>query len=221
MPKNWFFDIYEDTPEEEAANLMEHSTLTLDLSSDEESSKSAKDDRGKENVPPEDYDAPTASRVTTEPTSIAPKRVKKTDIIRRKVETDKMDDGERSPLSDLEADDFVPEGVDKDSHVVVEPTPERPKSTFTSTKVDVQNLFATPVPFAAGSTKKTSTMPPKFFDLPVVSSDGDIKGDIIVWEDSPGLAQPPLPLIEAPFDGKKTKDVGIDENQQPTSEEVL
>lgn len=139
MPKNWFFDIYEDTEEEEAANLMEHSTLTLDLSSDEESSKSLKDDKGKENMPPEDYDAPTASRPAAEPAVAAPKRVKKTDLIRRKVESDKMDDGERSPLSDLETDSFIPEGLDKDSHIVVNPTPKR--STSTSINLDMNNLI--------------------------------------------------------------------------------
>lgn len=163
MPKNWFFDIYEDTPEEEAANLMEHSTLTLDLSSDEESSKKEKYDRGKENMPPEGYDAPTASRAAV---------VKKTEIVRKKVIVDEMDDGQRSPLSDLETESFIPEGLDKESHVVVDESPEKPVAT----KLDVKNVFAAPVPFTAGADKEV---------MPVVNGEGDVKGEVIVWEDAP------------------------------------
>jgi len=165
MPKNWFFEIYEDTAEEEAANLMEHSTLTLDLSSDEESSKKERCDRGKENMPPEGYDAPTASRAAI---------VKKSDIIRKKVVVEEMDDGLRSPLSDLETDPFIPEGLDKDSHVVVDESLE--KSTAAATKLDAKDLFAAPVPFAAGADKEAASMS-------VVSGEGEVKGEIVVWED--------------------------------------
>lgn len=164
MPKAWFFDIYEDTPEEEASNLMEHSTQTLDLSSDEECAKKEKSDRGKENTPPEGYDAPTASRP-------APKHIKKTEIVRKKVFVDEMDDGERSPLSALEMDPFIPEGLDKDSHVVVDDVPK------TDVKELVKDLFAAPapVPFTAGE-KKSSNV--------VVDGKGDVKGEIIVFEDA-------------------------------------
>ncbi|RAL61712.1 hypothetical protein DID88_002780 [Monilinia fructigena] len=51
---SWFFQIHEDTEEELATNLMEHSTCTLDISSDEESLTRLRDERGKENVPPPD-----------------------------------------------------------------------------------------------------------------------------------------------------------------------
>jgi len=50
IPKTWIFDIREDTEGEEASNLMYHYTLILDI----ESRAAAKDDRGKENVPPVD-----------------------------------------------------------------------------------------------------------------------------------------------------------------------
>jgi len=114
MPKDWFFDVYEDTPEEEAATLMEHSTLTLDLSSDDESSRKEKDDRGKENVPPGDYDVPR--RVSVE-------------IVRKKVQGDAMDDGARSPLSDLEAelfgeDDATADAVEGEAAVTAVVKPE-------------------------------------------------------------------------------------------------
>lgn len=215
MPKNWFFEIYEDTPEEEAATFMEHSTLTLDLSSDEESSKSAKDDREKENTPPEDYDAPTASRPVAEPAISAPFQIKKTDIIRRKVASDEMDDGERSPLSDLETDSFIPEGLDKDSHKIVDSTPE--KAACAASKLDVASLFATPVPFTSGSTKDASTGEPirSLTDMPVVNANGDVKGEIIVWEDSPLSQQISSSSLHLESPGALSKAALSDENTQP------
>jgi hypothetical protein len=219
MPKNWFFDIYEETPEEQSTTLMEHSTLTLDLSSDEESSKRAEDDRGKENTPPEDYDAPTASRPAAESTVPVPKHVKKADIIRRKIVLpDDMDDGERSPLSDLETDPFIPEGLDKESHVVVDPTSEKP----TSTKLDMSNLFATAVPFTAGTDKKSGVRTPSksIADIPVVDAEGDVKGDIIVWEDSPSSEPPESPCAQAESAVTPSKTAIVDENAEPTVDEI-
>jgi hypothetical protein len=62
IPNNWFFEIHEDTPDQEAANLMEHSASVLDISSDDDSiTARAKDalERGKENIPPPEYTGPT------------------------------------------------------------------------------------------------------------------------------------------------------------------
>jgi len=226
MPRDWFFEIYEDTPEEEAANLMEHSTLTLDLSSDEESSRKEKDGRGKENVAPEDYDAPTASRSVSEPSVATPRRVKKTELVRKKIVTEDMDDGERSPLSDLETDPFIPEGLDKDAHVIVDAiTPEKGAADAKSAKMDVKELFATPVSFTAGSAQKRKGV----FDLPVLDAEGDVKGEIIVWEDSPvsERAATPEPFAKAEVAVTGTK-VGkeveafevYDENAAPAVDEV-
>ena len=74
-----------------------------------------------------------------------------------------MDDGERSPLCSLETDPFFPEGLDKDSHVVVDEVQ----------KAEAKELFTAPVPFTAGEKKSSSV---------VVDSKGD--GEIIVWEDA-------------------------------------
>lgn len=219
MPKNWFFDIYEETPEEQSTTLMEHSTLTLDLSSDEESSKRAEDDRGKENTPPEDYDAPTASRPAAESTAAAPKQVKKIDIIRRKIILpDDMDDGERSPLSDLETDPFIPEGLDKESHVVIDPTPEK----LTSTKLDITNLFATAVPFTVGIDKKSNVRTPSksIADIPVVDAEGEVKGDIIVWEDSPSSEPPESPCAQPESAVTPSKAAIVNENTEPIVDEI-
>ncbi|KAF4555095.1 Hypothetical protein D9617_3g021650 [Elsinoe fawcettii] len=101
MPKAWFFAIHEDTPDQEAENLMEHSTKVLDLSSDDESVK--REDRGKENV------APVGTVVRRE--GRRRRRVK--DVVV------KVDEGERSPLSEVEREDFFPEGVKGDEVVVV------------------------------------------------------------------------------------------------------
>ncbi|WPB06629.1 uncharacterized protein RHO25_011286 [Cercospora beticola] len=155
MPKNWFFEIYEDTPEEEAANLMEHSTLTLDLSSDDEGEMGKKEVyRGKENTPPEGYDAPTAS-------SSSPRAAvtTTTEIVRKKVlAKDEMDDGSRSPLSDLETEGFFPEGLSKESFVVVDE--EKTVAVVAAAAVEAEEVV----------------------DVPVVDVKGDVKGEIIVWE---------------------------------------
>lgn len=173
MPASWDFEIYEDTPEEEAANLMEHSTQTLDLSSDDENAKAERDYRGKENEAPEGYDAPTASRpaATANELSLpAPTRVKKTEFIRRKIA--EMDDGERSPLSDLETDEFIPEGLAKDAHVVVDASPEKHK-------LDVKSLFAVPSPLAPRESKKAS----KLAITSIATSEAETSESVIIWED--------------------------------------
>lgn len=176
MPASWEFEIYEDTPEEEAANLMEHSTQILDLSSDDETTKAKRDYRGKENEAPEGYDQPTASRppvTATQPKLPAPQRVKNTEIIRRK--TTEMDDGERSPLSDLETDDFVPEGLAKDAHVLVTSSPEK-------TKLDVKSLFAVAPPaFVFPNLKEGKSTSKLAISSTIIK--GDDTDGIAVWED--------------------------------------
>jgi hypothetical protein len=175
MPASWDFEIYEDTPEEEASNLMEHSTQSLDLSFDDETAKAERDDRGKENEAPEGYDAPTASRQavsTHEPALPAPTRVKKTEIVRRKIT--EMDDGERSPLSDLDTDEFVPEGLTKDAHVIVDASPEK-------VKLDVNSLFAVPSPASVLAAARNEGSRASKLSISSTISD---QADVVVWEDN-------------------------------------
>ncbi|KAK3679899.1 hypothetical protein LTR78_000276 [Recurvomyces mirabilis] len=210
MPKGWFFEIYEDSPEEEASNLMEHSTLTLDLSSDEESSKKTRDDRGKENTPPVGYDAPAASRAV-EASVGAPRQIKKTGIIRRKIVGDDMDDGERSPLSELETDPFFPEGLDKESHVIVDGTPEK---TAGPSKVDITALFTAP------QAEVESVKDEAASSMPVVNADGDLKGEIIVFEDDASTIIEPASEPPAATETTKSTKVEIeiyDENTVPVA----
>ena len=96
--KAMHFDIYEDSPDDEMANLMEHSTCTLDIS-DDESRLSPKADRdNKENVPPVDYHIAANAPVT-----------------RRDMMTDEV----RAPLGDLVAQDFYAEGCDANSVIII------------------------------------------------------------------------------------------------------
>ena len=99
--KGWDFSIYEDTPQDEMANLMEHSTCTLDISDDE--SRSSKGDRdNKENVPP--ANSPEAM----------------TAIVARR---EAADQEIRSPLNDLNTKEFYAQGCD-DSSVFIVPADE-------------------------------------------------------------------------------------------------
>lgn len=193
---------------------MEHSTLTLDLSSDEESEKKLNDERGKENTPPDGYDAVTASRAVGDTVAAAPARVKKADIIRKKVVAEEMDDGERSPLASLETGPFIPEGLGKEAHVIVDPTPEKPKD-------EARSLFAAPVPFTARSAKasRKKTSSSSLVDIPLVNAEGDAKGEIVVWEDSPSIeAHIPSTDISPKTVAGKATDV---ENAEPTAEDVV
>jgi hypothetical protein len=128
MPASWFFDIHEDTPEEEAANLMEHSTLTLDISSDDDCHARRRkelDDRGKENVPPLDYVGPTPRRAYSAPTG-SHKGIhsskKALDVVEKLKDTMQED---RLALGALNAEDFYPDGLDGKSVVVVDAVPEK------------------------------------------------------------------------------------------------
>jgi hypothetical protein len=66
-PKTWFFAIHEDSPDQEATNLLYHGASVLDISSDDDgASARAKDaaERGKENIPPPDAVSSAAGAVS-------------------------------------------------------------------------------------------------------------------------------------------------------------
>ncbi|KAL8696312.1 MAG: hypothetical protein Q9201_007724 [Fulgogasparrea decipioides] len=87
------FTIHEDTPFDEMANLMEHSTHTLDISDDEKSGK-FRDESDKENIPPPGCPA----------SAVRP-------IARRDMMTEEV----RSPLVHLEASLYYAPGCDTNS----------------------------------------------------------------------------------------------------------
>lgn len=122
----WFFDIHEDTPEETMTNLMEHGAYTLDISSDEEVERRRGDERGKENIPPLDDISQTSSRLPTASSLISDsiaeaKASSRTRSQRRRKE---IEEGaieiDRSPLGDLEAEEFYAEGHTATDVVLVE-----------------------------------------------------------------------------------------------------
>lgn len=110
MKADWFFDIHEDTPEQEMTNLLQHSTCTLDISSDEESERKARRDRDegrdKENVPPmDDVSQTQAARRMAAATPAGPDEM--------------VFEKTRGALGELNAADYYAEGCDSTSVFIV------------------------------------------------------------------------------------------------------
>lgn len=107
LKASWFFDIHEDTPEQEMTNLLQHSTCMLDISSDEECAQKLRrekaEGRGKENIPPADDISQTSIRRAT------------TTVSEGGMEYEKP----RVALGDLNAEDFYAEGVDPKEMIIV------------------------------------------------------------------------------------------------------
>lgn len=133
VKESWFFAIHEDTEEELATNLMEHSTCILDISSDEESSTRLRDERGKENIAPADDISQTRSSLPSsggrmgevEANEMNMENLKKS--IRRRTRGDEIDI-DREPLGALKAEDFYPEGCDESSVFLIPSSDHLPSS---------------------------------------------------------------------------------------------
>ncbi|KAH7079559.1 hypothetical protein FB567DRAFT_631354 [Paraphoma chrysanthemicola] len=131
MPKAWFFEIHEDTPEQEAANLMEHSASVLDISSDDDVATKQRNEeleRGKENIPPPDFLAaqPRLAASTSSLEDVEVEVPAKRPRLRKFVQ-DAMDE-DRRPLGDLAPSEFYGEGCDASSYVTVDAGIEKPSS---------------------------------------------------------------------------------------------
>ena len=127
--KGWQFDIHEDTRDDEMANLLGHSTRTLDIS-DDESSSSKGDKDNKENIPP--LDDPAVVVLATQVTAT-----------RRDIMTDET----REPLGDLDAKDFYAEGCDSTTCIIVaaEDSSEQTIDKL-STSINTQEPSSSPRP---------------------------------------------------------------------------
>lgn len=184
MPNDWFFDIYEDTPDEEAANLMEHSTLILDLSSDDETSskQTERHDRGKENVAPEDDALPVNSRSRTQTTT---SRANQSLLRRKLVKPDDMDDGQRSPLSDLDTEDFFADGLTKESCIVIPPTPENNSASVIVEQPEEQDHVVCAKVESETDEETLELEKDQVADLPVfkLHAAGPAESEILIWED--------------------------------------
>ena len=108
-PKSWFFDIYEETEDQQDYRInewtMTQSATILDISDDESKAKD-RDDRGKENIPP--------TYVPEDPAA-SPLPAPKPPISRKDI----MPDEPRTPLGDLNPADYYAEGLDASSVVLV------------------------------------------------------------------------------------------------------
>lgn len=111
MKSDWFFDIHEDTPEQEMTNLLQHSTCVLDISSDEETEKretrECAEGRDKENVPPTDDVSQTQSARTPSTRGAGSDA------------DDMIVEKNRGPLQEIDSQDFWPEGTDDEDFFVV------------------------------------------------------------------------------------------------------
>jgi hypothetical protein len=103
---------------------MEHSTCTLDISSDEESAARMKDERGKENVPPLDDISQTRTTISGEvavaESSMGGLKARARASVRRRREVeDGACDVDRAPLGEMAAEDFYAEGCDGQSVFII------------------------------------------------------------------------------------------------------
>ena len=106
MPKGWMFDIYTDTKEEEATNLMEHSACQLDIYNDENVFQKVIDDENKENIPPHPgMNAPVMSAVLMQYEKAKSKSLGIVD--------------HRKPLGELDATEYYAAGCDANSYIVI------------------------------------------------------------------------------------------------------
>jgi len=190
MPSSWFFEIHEDTPEEEAANLMEHSTLTLDISSDDDCDARRRkeiDDRGKENVPPPDWHGPALRRAYSAPVGSHKgiHSAKKALEVVEKLKDAMQED--RAALGALNAEDFYPEGLDDKSVVVVDAVVEKEVAKVVeehkASKLSTEQLFEV----AATSTVEEAMMEEKVIGA-VEEKITVIEEEIFIRPDSPERA---------------------------------
>ncbi|PHH51831.1 hypothetical protein CFIMG_001877RA [Ceratocystis fimbriata CBS 114723] len=134
---SWDFVIHEDTPQEHATNMLQHSTCVLDLSSDDETKTRADKDhaegRDKENVPPPDDASQTSS------SQAAARANEDAMIIEQK----------RTALADLDVTEFYAEGCDESSIFVV-PADE---------ETDAEDDVSTATPSVASATTPDAASP--------------------------------------------------------------
>ncbi|SPO06855.1 uncharacterized protein DNG_09549 [Cephalotrichum gorgonifer] len=118
MKASWFFDIHEDTPDQEMTNLLQHGTCILDISSDEDSpfssSRIARDGRDKENVPPPDDVSQTSRAVARN-------------------EGEMVVEKERFALGDLAVEEYYAAGCDASSVILI-PEEEEEKETLVESR---------------------------------------------------------------------------------------
>lgn len=114
-PNSWFFDIFEESEEQQDYKMnewtMTQSAIILDISDDESKAKE-KSDKGKENIDPNELSSAPLTRSSV------------TATVARASRKEAMLDEPRTPLGDLNASEFYGEGLDATSVVLVHDEPE-------------------------------------------------------------------------------------------------
>ncbi|KAF4816147.1 hypothetical protein CGCTS75_v012775 [Colletotrichum tropicale] len=127
MKSSWFFDIHEDTPEQEMTNMLQHGTCVLDISSDEESERKLSRDRAegrdKENVPPSDDVSQTSARRSA----------------RRASEDEMIFEKERTALGEMDASEFYALGCDESSVIIIPADEDEEEEPVASAPVPEMN----------------------------------------------------------------------------------
>jgi hypothetical protein len=155
---------------------MEHSTCTLDISSDEESVRRERDNRGKENVPPPDDISQTRTSLSSSSgINVAEAEASMADLKARirasrlkREEAEGAIECDRAPLGDLVAEDFYAEGCDGESVFLVA---------------------------AEGDEEEGDEQVPLSFDFVVESKGKDIDIDVLMQKDDVVVA-PQAKLLE-------------------------
>jgi hypothetical protein len=179
-PASWNFDIYADTAEDEASNMMQHSACFLDISDDE--SKTKDDSRGKENIPPHELGIimPIAVQQPQDATA-AP-------VTRKNMMTDEP----RSPLGELKASDYYADGLHGLSYAVVDDDDAdiaNAKSAYISNVDMTSNTFSKSTPellsaqtiatiLAASAPVETFPEPTKTEEQAEVPTEAEVE----IWE---------------------------------------
>ncbi len=212
MPKGWFFEIHEDTPEQEAANLMEHSAAILDISSDDdlETKKRNEDlERGKENIPPPDFlmsqARAQASNVDAMETGLESETLVQEPIKRprlRDLVQDAMDE-DRRPLGDLQPSEFYGEGCTASSYVTVDAGIEKPSSLaneidFSCPSPEKKKAVEEVVEPAAVAAQEEAPVATEQVIEPVVVVDEALLTPLPAEEDVTVSAVEAAPVVEAP-----------------------
>jgi hypothetical protein len=131
-PKSWFFDIYEETEVQQEFVInewtMTQSACTLDIS-DDESKTATREERGKENIPPNEL----GTMALAAPITIAP-------IQPATSRKDMMPDEPRTPLGDLNPSEYYAEGCDATSVVLVAEEVTEPEKPVAAEVLEAQTL---------------------------------------------------------------------------------
>ncbi|KAI9707802.1 MAG: hypothetical protein M1836_000764 [Candelina mexicana] len=182
LPKGWVFDIHEDTADDEMANIMQHSTCTLDIS-DDEGSRAAKNDRGKENIPPLDHPSSFAAGTVNHSNNITGPSTAATQTKACRPIAKMMLDEDRSPLGDLPAADFYGEGLTADSYILIPVAPSEKAGVSKEAKEVVSASAGLPKSSPSTVRKDNPTKAMEKVDSSLLK---DATEEIKIWESKSG-----------------------------------